>query len=188
MFYVAVVPALALSAYMIYYLSRLQKHDRVLYRFCQIRREMMEFFREHGSELSPEEYSSARRLVEVLNLTIHNYKHERTRMFDGRKLLRTLRDYEASVDAVVLADNSRDNERIRAFRTKFEKTLFFAFFEYTPFFRSELALRVLLVAATLLAKLGLQKMSNVVRQLQSTLPLLKRQMQEFGSPGGRYAH
>ncbi|MFL5384628.1 MAG: hypothetical protein ACJ8GN_19060 [Longimicrobiaceae bacterium] len=175
MFYVALVPALLMSAYMIVRLRDLEKHDIVLYRFCEIRRGFMRLLRERGSTLSRHDYVAVRTLVDVINTMIHNYRSHKRLMFNGREFLRYLREYRVTSATVGQLGDIEDVE-IQRLRDETGKTMVYGFFKYTPFFASQVAI----LAVSLLAKLGWRRMRTAAGVLTSARATAEQQAEQFG--------
>ena len=127
--------------------KEMQKHDRVLFPFCQLRRDVMRFMYmnviENTGSLSPAEYKSVRQLLNVLDGTIHNYNQHKTLMFNVRKIAKHLKMYR-KVSKTVL--EVPDHPEIREFHERIRRLLVAAFLAYTPLIRWELALRLIVFA------------------------------------------
>ena len=124
--------------------KEMRKHDRVLFPFCQLRRDVMRFLYmnviEDTVSLSPAEYKSVRQLLNVLDGTIHNYNQHKTLMFNVRKIAKHLKMYR-KVSKVAL--EIPDHPEIREFHERIRWLLVAAFLAYTPLIRWELALRLI---------------------------------------------
>ena len=124
--------------------KEMQKHDRVLFPLCQLRRDVMRFLymnvTTNTGSLSPAEYKFVRQLLNVLDSTIHNYNQHKTLMFNVRKIAKHLKMYR-KVSRVVL--EVPDHPEIREFHERIHRLLVAAFLSYTPLIRWELALRLI---------------------------------------------
>ena len=127
--------------------KEMQKHDRVLFPFCQLRRDVMRFLYvnviENTGSLSPAEYKSIRQLLNVLDGTIHNYNQHKTLMFNVRKIAKHLKMYRKVSKAAL---EIPDHPEIREFHERIHRLLVAAFLAYTPLIRWELALRLIVFA------------------------------------------
>ena len=127
--------------------KEMQKHDRVLFPFCQLRRDIIRFLYknviENTNSLSPAEYKSVCRLLNVLDGIIHNYNQHKTLMFNVRKIAKHLQMYR-KVSKVAL--EIPDHPEIREFHKRIHCLLVTAFLAYTPLIRWELALRLIVFA------------------------------------------
>lgn len=149
LFLTLVCLALAILAFDLCWMRRqqktVQKHDQMLFPFCQLRRDIMAFLDENAwaksGSLSREEYAFVRQLSNVLDASIHNYNRHKTVLFDLRKMADYLKQHRHALkqaDALELPANPE----IRKFHTHFVQCLIKAFLAYTPLIRSEFALRL----------------------------------------------
>lgn len=138
-FYLLIVPGLIWIFVEIIKIKKIKKHDVVLYRFCQIRRDVMVVLREKGLSQSREEYLLHKRLLEALNKTIHYYDDLKTSLFNWRKFfeyLKEVRETATEIDKFELPEDSRITELYNGFVSAWFKALY----AYTPFLR-EILLR-----------------------------------------------
>lgn len=182
MFFAAMIPVLLLSGYMIALLRRLEKHDRVLYRFCEVRRKLMRLLRQSGTELSPEDYRVARALLDMLETNIHNYQETKKFLLNGRRFLKSLRTYSKSAVEVANLAMIRD-PRVAEVRNELGRAVLLGILDYTPLLRSELLVRFIAGSASFFARLGWRRMKTVASTLLLAKDTANRQGQEFG-----YAH
>ena len=127
--------------------KEMQKHDKALFPFCQLRRDVMHFLYmnviENTNLLSPAEYKSVRQLLNVLDGTIHNYNQHKTLMFNVRKIAKHLKMYRKVSKAAL---EIPDHPEIREFHERTHRLLVATFLAYTPLIRWELALRLIVFA------------------------------------------
>jgi hypothetical protein len=130
-FYIALTPILLASAYMLLTLRALTKHDKVLYAFCDVRRDVMSVLRNHAFELTREDYIALREIEDVTSATIHDYHICKIYLFNFRKFraaVRRLEGIEVHVNkGLVLA-----HEIVRL-KNDYRRALLFGFFTFTPF-------------------------------------------------------
>ena len=123
--------------------KEMQKHDRTLFPFCQLRRDVMYFMYmnvvENTGSLSPAEYKLIRRLLNVLDGTIRNYNQHNTPIFNVRKISKQLKMYR-KVPRIAL--EVPGHPQIREFYERIYFLLVAAFLAYVPLIRWELALRL----------------------------------------------
>ena len=122
-------------------IKKVDKHDRVLFPFCQLRRDIMRFLRDNMETVTQEEYRSLRTLLTMLDNTIYHYNRHKTRMFNLRKILKHMLGYQDAkkqVEKIVMPDNSA----IKEFYTRFVRLLVQAFLAYTPWLRWEITLQL----------------------------------------------
>jgi len=90
LFYLIVIPVLLLSIHTLVYLKKGCKHDKVLFRFCDLRRELMAYMRSeqfNTHDVSKEDYAAFRKVIYTVNDTIH-YFNEVKLSLDLRKVVR----------------------------------------------------------------------------------------------------
>ena len=127
--------------------KEMQKHDRVLFPFRQLRRDIIRFLYmnviENPGSLSPAEYKSVRWLLNVLDGTIHNCNQHKTLMFNVQKIAKHLKMYrKVSKTALEIPGHPE----IREFHERIHRLLVAAFLAYTPLIRWDLALRLTVFA------------------------------------------
>jgi hypothetical protein len=135
-FYALVTPPLLASIYMLFHLRRLKKHDKVLYRFCQLRRETMSLIRKGNFDLKLEDYIALRQLLEKTSETIHDFNNCKVSLFN-------IRNYSIQVHrAKSLEETSVERApEIQELTGQYALAMLVAFFTFTPFIKSELVLR-----------------------------------------------
>lgn len=169
MFWLALIPSLVFLAYQVRKVRRITKHDRVLYRFCDLRRRVMAFLRDHGEDLSHDDYRSVRQLIWILGGTIHEYEDFKRSIFNFRILMRRMKSFQAS--ARLVKEMRTDHETIRGFYRDFDRSLLNAMFAYTPLLRSELLAKATVGILFLVGTLGMKAASRVAMQLDTTLSI-----------------
>src|SRR5688572_20065178 len=121
MFYFFMIPALLITVGMILRLRKLTKHDRVLYAFCQVRRDTMDLIRKYNLDLTKEDYVALRYIERATSDTIHDYNFCKVYIFNFRRFsaaLRRLGPLETeTVDGVNL------KEEIEVLRAKYKYAL-----------------------------------------------------------------
>ena len=124
----------------------------------------MEYLRSNQDSISKTEYEVIKKILIILNHTIHWYSKYRTYLFNFRifrKYINKTKKLSDSSQTIVKINN----EVIDSFRYKLEIYILEAFFAYTPFLRSEIILKILLFATTILLKIGLKQISNLRKNL-----------------------
>lgn len=174
-FYIFTVPVILASLYMILALRAVRKHDQVLYRFCQVRRDTMSLIREHNLALTKDDYFALREIVDATSATIHDYQLCKIYVFNFRKFLAAIRRFK-DMELKINRGDLLKHEIVRL-RNDFGRALVFSFFTFTPFFKTELALKALTGTLSGLATLGGKYMkAKVSRALEilSWIELEKR--------------
>lgn len=147
------LPPLLMSVFMAWRLHVLKKHDRVLYKFCETRRQLMGLMREQNYNLGRQDYLALKQLSIWTDYAIHYYNDGKRSMFNARRVMEEIKTLK-QVDKRIKRRVIRDPEVGKLYR-QFINALFSGFLAFTPFFRSELVLRLLPVIAQLLARMGL---------------------------------
>ncbi len=162
---VASILSLSLLVHL-YKIKKHAKHDLYLYKFCALRRDVMNYLRINHDLVSRTEYESIKQLLNILNNTINLYsKHNAaTTIFNFRKFVKYVKNTKD------LADSSKkivrsDNEIINDFRNSLNRNIVGAFFAYTPFLFEEACLRLLSLVVSGLINIGLSKLNNVKNSL-----------------------
>lgn len=125
-----------------------KKDDHVLFRFCQIRRNLMGELRDRYDSLTPEEFESAKFLSEALNGVIRHYRPHKTMMFNLRTVRRLiskdLRRYKKLQESVQKQlSGIPPDTKIAELYGDFSRASMLAFLSYTPFIIWEILLRFL---------------------------------------------
>ena len=151
-FYIFMVPVLLWMFAMAMRLRALTNHDRVLYNFCQVRRDTMKLIREHNFSLSREDYIALRQIEIAASHTIHDYNLCKVYMFNLRRFAAALRRLKPL--EVERRDGLHLKQEIETIKHKFEVALFVAFFTFTPFLAHEIILKASKKTLLALARIG----------------------------------
>ena len=127
--------------------KEMQKHDRVLFPFCQLRRDIMHFMYMNAigntGSLSPGEYKFIRLLLNILDGTIYSYNQHQTLIFNTRRIANHLKMYQKISKIELEIPN---HPEIREFHERIHRLHIAAFLAYTPLIRRELALHLIVFA------------------------------------------
>lgn len=165
MFYILVLPSLALSVTMIFYLLRLKKHDLVLYSFCQIRRDAIALIDKRGLETNRAAYHSLRNLLNGLNAMVHDYEGCKKQIFNLRKLVALLKDYK-QMSRQVEKIKIPDDPEIANLHLRFRRAIVRAFLAYTPLIKSEIAAWLFFKLVSFFADCGIKSLKRVAENLR----------------------
>lgn len=158
MLWLGIFPSTLIMMWAFTRLHNLRKHDVILYRFCQIRRDMMQLLRDRGEDLPPEDYKALRFFLRTLNNLIQRYSEDRFHMLNMRALALWARNNAELIKKITIPES--DDPQIKQLKRRVNVAISYAFFEYTPFLRSEITFvllnRIALLISTLLIKLGSQ--------------------------------
>ena len=173
MFYTCLLPVLALSLFMIFKLRRMQKHDVVLYQFCQIRRDAIKLIDERGTQFSRAGYHSTRHLLDNLSVMIRNYDGCKANVFNIRRLIQALKDYRHSSRQVEKIQIPNDLQ-IMELHSRFRHAMLEAFLAYTPWIKSEICAWILLSILRFFARAG----NKTIESAGNYLAWLREEMKD----------
>lgn len=139
-YYIFMTPVLLMIVAMILRLRALKKHDKVLYAFCQLRRDTMSLIREHNYDLCRQDYIALRDIEDGLSDTIHDYNMHKVYLFNFRKFSAALRRLKPQMN---ITSGERLRPEITRLRRSCGQVLILAFFTFTPFLKHEIAIKAL---------------------------------------------
>ena len=89
--YLLVIPLLVLQVRTWLYLRKMRQNDRVLFQFCDFRRELTGFMRtDQVYGLGSQDYADFRSLLDTANITVHHF-HALRPAFNIRRAWRMMR-------------------------------------------------------------------------------------------------
>lgn len=168
-FYILVIPSLVLLGLLLLKIRKLEKHDKVLYKFCQIRRGVIKILRNNNNQLTKNDYADLRFLLSLISTTIHHYNEIKSILFNVRKLLRIKKHLFEFKNVALEVEEKLKSPKKNEIHVLYEQYKFaniYAFASYTPFFKSEIILRLLLQIIILLVWLGLEQLQSGVNYLK----------------------
>lgn len=120
-------------------MKRHEKHDRVLFRFYQIQRDVMAHLRAcytSQRELQQQEFQSAELLLDMLDKVIRYYRQPRTATFNPREMrqavARDLAHYRSMEQEVQMHLSAVPSGKMTELYADFERAMAEAFLIYTP--------------------------------------------------------
>jgi len=155
MLYLILIPGIVGEIFLIGYLVRVRREDRVLANFCRVREDVIAFLAtESGQELTRQQYSFARWLLEANTVTVDKFKSIKHR-FNIITAIKGLRHIDHSVVMPVRESPQTDSLKLQELYHKLIGATLLGFFAYTPFLGSKLLFNLSLSVARLLAKSGI---------------------------------
>ena len=168
-FYLLFGPSTILLLIMLIDLRRTSKHDKVLYGFCQLRRDIIKLIYDEHSQISKSDYKALRALLEATNVTIHEFRHFKVTMFNLRWFIDWVKKYKKNATQI---DNlSTSHKTINKLKDKYAIAMIKAFFAYTPLIKSQFIVMLVLAILQFLLKLGIKSLG--IQSLQTYLSWLK---------------
>ncbi|WP_310697417.1 hypothetical protein [Marinospirillum sp.] len=172
MYYVIASLVAVFLIYQIIKFKSIEKHDRHLFRFCQLRRDTLAFIADNQHQLTREEYHAARQLLDGLNTIIEHYHNKKMIIFDLRRFARhvqKLKSMEGKADQITV-----DNKQINDLKLRFQYNMVRSFLAYTPFLKSEVAMWLVKVLLQFMAKTGKKKIDKYLTSLKDVKLLVDR--------------
>jgi len=158
-FYFLIFSSFIMACGMLYHVNKLRKHDRILFSFCQIRRDAMQLIASRQLSLSKAEYNSVRDLSLCLNVVIHDYDECKNTIFNIRRLIRMMKAFKQTTKDVDRIKIPNDPEIIQL-HSKFRIAMFEAFLTYTPLIRSEILVKLLVMILAFIGNRGVKSMGK----------------------------
>lgn len=180
MFYFLVISGILMCLYQIYQLWKLEKHDRVLYEFCDTRRRVMSLIREGNFNLSKEDYVALRELAEATSITIHDYNEWKSSLFNFRifrERMSRIRNFDKR-----FSESKITNPAISDLYAKFVYGMISAFLTYTPFLRSEIGFRTLSLSINGIARISMGNFKARAMRLMEFATWIRQQAKDREGP------
>ena len=183
LFFLLFIPSTILLVIVSIDLRRLTKRDRVLFLFCQIRRNIMETLRDDGSNISKSDYAVIRDLLDTMSTTIHYFDHLKITMFNFRRFIALVKDYRKNANKI---DNlSTSNAKINALKNEYRGAMFYAFLSYTPLMKPQMAVALFISVLGFLLRFGFQSLQ--LEKFIGYLSWFKNEMNTFSNHTPQHA-
>jgi hypothetical protein len=179
MFFLIFIPTSIALWLMLVHLRKMKKHDRVLFRFCQIRRDIIVIMREPGFNPSKSDYRILRVLLDGANATIHEYNSCKIKLFNFRNFIALAKEYQRNAQKVDKLSTS--NPAINEIKEKYKRAMILAFLSYTPLIKSQIAFQItsgiILAIFGLMINLGLKSLG--IEKSFDYLSWLNKEIKEY---------
>ena len=173
--YITFVPILVLQVYVISYLYRARRDDRVIFRFSTFQSNTIAFLNSpSGKELSSRDYNFTRWLLEMSALTTQQFDIVKN-SFNISHTLRSLRFFDNQVVTPADRLHNIENKQVHELYHQFITDTVEAFVAYTPFLKSKFVLRFFMAAAGLLANMGVKKVHLWTKELLDRWASLRKE-------------
>lgn len=156
-------------------LYRMKKHDTVLFMFCELRRELMRFLREHFDTLEKDEAKNYLKLLECVNSEIHFFSRNKKEIYNIINLMDNIR---RSTIAVKKIEFSEPTQELSEFLKSFNAIRFNAFQTFSPIYA--LFFRLVYYKVILFFLLAALKMVVFLQKKEISSLKLKYQVQRIG--------
>jgi len=176
-FFIIVVPPLIGSVAMIWHLHALKKHDSVLFKFCETRRNLMSFLRQENYNLKRQDYMALRQLGNWTDKAIHYYNDGKKSMFNARRLayeIKIMKQVDKKIKKRII-----QSEEVGALYRQFGSALFSAFWAFTPFLRSEIVITLAFPILRLLARHGTRHLKAKMTRLLENISWVSNEKQAY---------
>lgn len=159
MIYVLLIPAIIFQVYIFIRLRKIQLHDKILYNFCQSRRDMMSYLRNKYDTINKEEYIEIKHVLGVTSNSIHYFNKHKITSFNLNAMANLIKKAKSEIRIVQF--RSPINEDIEKFQYSLKYNYLKAILTYTPFIRAKITLYFI----KLLTKMGIKTMKKVLRNI-----------------------
>lgn len=162
--------ALVFLAWQYVWFKKTEKHNKHLYRLCQVRREAMKLLLDERENLSKEEAYALRDNIELLNTLINQYGKHKARLFNFRLFLARVKEakqFERKQTSHAVVD-----ERVLQVRHNTLAVIFGAFWDFTPFLRHELIARIAITVVSAAVSVGIKSLSKLLKDIQQVVEVL----------------
>jgi len=163
-FYILIIPFLLFSFYMITKISTERRHDKILFKFTQLRRDAMAILIRDNFSIQKQKYISLSELVSLLDVTIKSYDDIKISFFTIKNFFSYLRYYEKDKEMIEEIKIPNDSETVEIYNS-FITAMIEALFTYSSFIRSNLCLSILINLLKTVGYLGIKKADYYIKTL-----------------------
>ncbi|SNC62237.1 hypothetical protein SAMN06265337_0630 [Hymenobacter gelipurpurascens] len=182
MIYLLFIPVITFQIWFAFYLFKMRRDDKVMFRFCEVRSDMIQFIHEsHQEALTKRDYAVVRWLIERTNqvtLEFDAVKHS----FNLGSILRTMRQIDHSVIKPTRNARRVDNPEVARLYGELLNCTVIAFKAYTPFLSSRVMIKVVVGIAKLAVKVGAYKAVLWATELQDRWGRLRTAEKQYWIP------
>lgn len=179
MFYLMMIPVCCFLLWQYRWLKQIEKHDRHLYQFCQLRREAMALLMDEYDSMDQQDLAALRQVIDALNSMIHHYRTHKTVLFDFRRFVKhvqTLQQFEQQQQSV-----HAESPQVQALMHRMAVEVCQAFLAYTPFLRHELIVRISVMLIGAAVSIGIAPLKKLLVAINQGHAAVK-QLQVVNSP------
>lgn len=144
-------------------LKNINKHDKILFFFCDHRRDIMKYLRKDGFNISSKEFKEIKQILVITSNSIHYFNKHKTTTFNFRVMKKLIVEGKKSIEEVRIIKS--DNEKIQAFQFEFIKCYLNAVFIFTPFIRTSFILYIIFLLLKIGFKIGIETAKKALNYL-----------------------
>lgn len=179
MIYILLVPSSAFLIFQIFQMIDIRKHDRHLFKFCQLRRDAINLlFAMHMAQNrnSTEEFDAdnraLRQLIDAINIIVGAYSKHKTVLFDFRRFIKYFRDlktFEVNSRKIVTRD-----PKILALASRMQYLYAKAFLAYTPFLKHKIIVSLFLRSLATGVAAGVNSLNRYKNEIVDAVELVNQ--------------
>jgi len=178
MFKFLIIPILLMQIYYLIKFYYIKNHDKVLFNYCQLRRDIMTKLRKDGLILNDNDFRVLTELTNYVDHIIHYYKLHKKHTFRLKNFLEFLKKSQNTVKKVNRLNNT-NNEEVKTFIDKAGYYTIFGIVRHTPFFFSQVMLHILVFFSKILIHRVNVKSTTLVKMATYAL-WLDKEVKEYG--------
>lgn len=161
MIYLLLIPVLILHVYFLIKLRKIQKHDNVLYRFCESRRKIIAYLRDNYETINKDDYLDIKLVLSITSDSIHYFNEHKITTFNLNSMANLIKTAKNNVRVIRVRINE-NNENIKNFQYALRHNYMDAILTYTPFIRARITLQIIRI----LAVIGTRTMKKILRNIK----------------------
>lgn len=133
-------------------LKNINKHDKILFFFCDHRRDIMKYLRKDGFNISLKEFKEIKQILSITSNSIHYFDTHKTTTFNFRVMKKLIIEGKKNIEKVRIIPS--DNEKIQAFQFEFVNNYLMVVFTFTPFMKPRFRFYIIFSLLKLVIKIG----------------------------------
>ena len=168
------MPAFVMLILSMTQLFLLKRHDKVLYRFCQFRRELISFTHDKFDTLDDKEKEKISQLVDQTNYIIHEFPSLKRSVFRMKFFSNITFFTKQEFEKVEVLLFQTDNKDLKGLLKKQNLNILYASYSYTPFFVVKFCFILLTVLGNLFVRVGITQMKEALDNVSWYKDVIKK--------------
>ncbi|MCH7772763.1 MAG: hypothetical protein IIA49_17405 [Bacteroidetes bacterium] len=160
---ITIVPAVLLQIVIWYRFNKLKKQTNALYRFCQLRRDMMKYLRDEYKNIEKPEYKEIKLSLQYVNQTIHYFHDLKITLFNFKTFIRILTSIAENTDKAEAKKLEVKSESAKKFSHQYARSSFLAFIELVPFLKWKLGIHLTILLSQILVLIGIDSVKKLMQ-------------------------